>query len=114
MTVVRERAEVFQAPPEKVVAAVRSTLAGGHASYRYQNTAEENDYFLFHTEVRPNWWPLLLSTELAIRLIPLDSLTKVVVQTRSQSFLFGDVFDCYRGYIRDILGALRSRLGEQV
>jgi len=110
MTVRREQSEVFHASTVEVGEAVRSVLASGRPSYKYHHTVETNDHLIFKTEVRPSWWPLLAATELSIRLTPSDSHTKVIIDTRSQSFIFGDVFDIYNGYIRDFLGAIRSRV----
>jgi hypothetical protein len=110
MTVSREQSEVFHASSDKMVEAVRSVLANGQASYKYHDAGEADDHLVFHTVVRPSWWPLLAATRMVIRLNPDDSQTKVIVETRSQWFIVGDVFNIYNGYIRDVLGAIRSRV----
>jgi hypothetical protein len=110
MTVRREQSEIFHASTEKIVEAVRSVLANGQPSYKYHRAVESDDHLIFNTVVRPSWWPLLAATKMRIRLIPNDSQTKVVVDTQSQLFILGDVFNIYNGYIRDVLGAIRSRV----
>jgi hypothetical protein len=110
MTVRREQSEVFGASSEKIVEAVRLALVHGQPSYKYCDAVEADDHLQFSAVVRPSWWPLIASTKMAIRLNPDDSRTKVTVETRSQWLVFGDVFNTYNGYIRDILVAIRSRV----
>ncbi len=110
MTVRREQSEVFHASCGEIVEAVRSVLANGQPSYKFHHAVETNDHLGFNTVIRPSSWPLLATTKMAIRLAPNDSYTKVIVDTRSQWFIFGDVLNIYNGYIRDVLGAIRSRI----
>ena len=109
MTVIREQSEAFHAPPTKVVEAIRSALAEGHANYRYHKTVEADDHLVFNTVVRPSCW-LISPTKMIISLQPADSETKVIVQTRSQWFVRGDVFNFYGRYLRNILEAIRRKL----
>jgi hypothetical protein len=95
----------------EVAEAVRSVLADGQATYTYQEVVEADDGSTFHTVITPLAWPLILSTRMIITLYPDGSETEVLVATRSQWFILGDIFDFYGGYIRDMLSAISRNLG---
>ena len=110
MTVERQKSKKFQAPYSRVLGGLRKVLAEGQQTYSYQGTVEGQDGMRITTTVRPRLWPLLLSTRLSIDLDPDSAGTRVSVQTRSQWFIIGDVFDMYRGYIRDLLEAVGDKV----
>ena len=62
----------------------------------------------FVTNVKPSWW--LLGTEMTIELRPTPTGTQVVAQTKSQPFIFGDVFDYYNGYLCDLFRDVKAEL----
>jgi hypothetical protein len=89
---------------------VRSVLVAGQADYRYENTIEKEEGREINTVIRPDQaW--MLSTKLHIHLDAVESKTKVVIEMKSQWFLFGDVADYYGGYIRDLFGSIRTAKG---
>src|SRR5262249_29302743 len=94
----------------EVVTAIRAVLAQGQPGYSYRSTVESEDQTTFDTVITPSLWPLLLSTRMAVNLYPAGSGTKVLVQTRSQWFILGDLFGFYGGYLRDVPGAVCREL----
>jgi len=110
LTVKREQSAVFFASGAEVARAVRSVLAHGQATYAYREVFEADDGLTFNLVITPSMWPFILSTRMVITLYSDGWETEVVVETQSQWFILGDVFDCYGGYIRDVLGAIRRRL----
>ena len=104
---VERHAEIdVDAPISSVAQAARAVLG---QSPQYRRTVEQATRF--ETNVRPHWW--LLGTAMTIDLQPDGARTRVSVATRSQSFIVGDVFGYYRGYIHEFLGRLMVRLREQ-
>lgn len=110
VSVTREKSEVLDADPAKVIEAVRVALARGQASYDYKLTCESDDHLEFRAVIRPRSW-LMLSTRLLIQIHPEASQTRIVARTISQAFIMGDIFDYYRGYLRDVLVTIRGLLG---
>jgi len=109
MTVKRELAESFNIPLADISVSILNILKGRHPSYKYVNTSEVNENY-FKTTIKPNIWPLLLSTKFEVQIIPEGSRSKVVAKTISQPYLFGgDVLDFYNGYIRDFFSTLRNK-----
>ena len=105
MTVRRKSDEAFKADYVILAQAVRNVLK---ANPSYRNTIEHKKNCLFTTNVKPHWW--LLATNMSISLEDSNSGTRVTVQTKSQSFILGDVFNCYNRYIRDFLRDLKIEL----
>ena len=106
MTVERKQTEMIDAALPDVLNTVRSVLTNGKAAYRYENTIESEEGRVIDTVIRPHQsW--LLSTKLCIHLYAFDTKTKVVIETKSQWFLFGDIADYYGGYIRDLFESIR-------
>src|SRR5882672_10967500 len=110
VSVTREKSELLDADLAKVAEAVRDALARGQPSYDYQMTCESDDHREFRAVIRPHAW-LMLSTRLLIQVHPEVSQTRIVARTLSQAFIMGDVFDYYRGYLRDVLATIRGLLG---
>ena len=109
MTVIRRDTRTFEAPRARVVRGVTRVLSKGQPRYRYVDTEKTREGNTFTTRIRPVW-RLLLSTIMTITLEGTGPRTTVSVETRSQFFLLGDVFDMYRQYIHDLLLALDEQL----
>ena len=105
MTVQRHQTEFFGATCPEVAVAVRTVLS---RCPPYVRMAETEGGSVFETNVRPSWW--LLGTDMTIELQPTPTGTQVVAQTKSQWFIYGDVFDYYNRYLRDFLRAVRAEL----
>lgn len=105
MSVRGQKADRFDAAPAAVAAAVRAVL-----SHRppYISMAETERDTAFETNVKPSWW--LLGTDMTVELKPSPTGTEVVAKTKSQWFIFGDVFDYYNGYLRDFFKDVRTEL----
>ena len=58
----------------------------------------------------PWLWPLVLSTEIEIFIIPDRLVTTIRVETCSQKFILGDKYHEYDRYIADFLGGLNQFL----
>ena len=109
MTVLRYSDQLFDAPLAMVANAVRAVLI---RKPPYRNTIEVSKDTLFKTNVKPSWW--LMGTDMTIKLQPSSNRTQVVVETQSQWFVFGDVFDCYNRYILDFLRNLQNQIQKQL
>jgi len=110
MTVKRQRKDEFSAPVELVLNAVNSVLAKGGSSYRYDKPTFNRDSKSFQAVIKPSLWPLLLSTLITMTVVPGETVTTVIVETRSQWFILGDVFNLYNQYIAEFLSALNYTL----
>ena len=108
MTVHRERVEIFDMPPAEVALAVRSVLSRCPPYVRMTETLKATT---FKTNVKPKWW--LLGTDMTVELHLITTGTKVVAATKSQSFITGDVFQFYDGYLSDFLREVRLGLQRQ-
>ncbi len=108
MTVKRELAESFNIPSADISESILNILKGKQASYKYVNTSEVKENY-FKTTIKPNFWPLVLSTKFEVQIIPEGSQSKVVAKTISQPFGFADVFGIYNGYIQDFFSTLRNK-----
>jgi hypothetical protein len=109
MTVKREQTELFDAPLSRVAQAVRTVLERGQANYRYRETAIIGDGMKIETKIVP-LHPRFLSTKMVIELNSEGSHGRISIQTHSQWYIMGDIFDMYRGYIRDLLWSVRQEL----
>ncbi len=105
MTLQRHRTTSFGADPHRVAAGVRKVLARRPP---YRGTLEVEPDALFSTRVRPYWF--LASTEMTVRLDGQAGGTAVLVATRSQWYVRGDVFRFYDRYISAFLTALEEQL----
>lgn len=108
MTVHRQANDYFEAAPPAVASAVRTVLARRPP---YRDTIEIEPEAVFKTNVKPSWW--LLGTNMTIRLQPSSGGTQIIAETKSQSFIWGDIFDFYNRYIQDFLRDLRSELRQR-
>ncbi|MHB8637879.1 MAG: hypothetical protein ACYC96_15560 [Fimbriimonadaceae bacterium] len=112
MTVYRDSDDQFQASPAEVAAAARVILA--HSPY-YRHLRELVPGARFEALVKPGWSPLywlILSTPMVVQLAPVGGGTKVHVETKSQWFILGDVFNYYNRYIATFLRELRAELAK--
>ena len=109
MTVIRNDTQEFDATTARVVAEIRGVLSEGQSDYTYTETEETAGGLALTTRIRP-LSPKLASTKMIVTLESIDSRTAVSVQTRSQLFVFGDIFDMCRGYISDFYSSLDRKL----
>ncbi len=109
MTVKRELVEFFNSPSADISESVLKILKGNQSSYKYVNASEVQENY-FKATIKPNIWPIALSTKFEVQIIPYGSQSKVVAKTISQPYLFGDVAGFYDGYIQDFLSTLRTAL----
>jgi hypothetical protein len=105
MTVQREAKEIVRGSLRDVAAAVRRVLVRNHS---YSRVVELEQNRQFRVNVKPRWW--LAGTNMIIVLDEVETGINVSVQTVSQRLVFGDVFDCYRRYIRDFLEKLKKEI----
>jgi len=105
MSVRRQKSEIFDATPPAVAAAVRVVLSRRPP---YLSTTETTRDTVFETNVKPSWW--LLGTHMTFELQPSPTGTQVIVKTESQWYIFGDVFNCYNGYLREFFRDVRTEL----
>ena len=108
MTVRRYSEDLFDEPPPDVATGVRTVLA---RCPPYLGSSEPEEDFIFKTNVKP--FRGLLRTNMSVRLQPSFGGTLVLVETKSQWFIVGDVFDMYNRYIRDFLRDLHTELQRQ-
>ena len=104
MTVKRQRSVTYNATKEIVAEGVRKVLA---ANRNYTDTVEGIDGSFF-TLVQPN--PLLLDTPMRITIEQNSDNTTVSVSTKSQPFIWGDIFGYYNKYITNFLSALEKEI----
>jgi hypothetical protein len=108
MTIRRHSDDHFDAAPPSVASAVRAILVRRPP---YSQTAEIEKDALFKTNVRPT--ESLLGTDMTIQLRPSSGGTQVIIDTKSQRFILGDVFGYYNRYIRDFLKDLQTEIEKQ-
>lgn len=108
MTVRKHGSAMFDANPVVVARAIRSVL-GRRPQYVRSDEVEADA--VFSTKVRPSW--LLLGTDMKVELQPLSGGTQVLVDTKSQFYILGDVFGFYDGYINSFLSDVRMELKRQ-
>jgi hypothetical protein len=115
MTVKRSDERTFGAeiPFPEIVAGVRRVLDGNGI---YKRTGErvggDEQSVVFYTHVQPNV-PLILGTDMYIRVEPSGDQTSVTATTESQTFIFGDISGMYNHYIRTFFERLGRELHEQ-
>ncbi len=112
VTVRRKHSNEFLRPSAEVATALRAVLREGQVDYSYSDTVEADDALHFRTVITPKN-VFLLTTRLMITLEATESGTNVFVQTESQGFLFGDIFNFYGGYIKDMLWSIRLHLNQR-
>ena len=108
MTVKRELAESFNIPSADISESILNILKGKQPSYKYINTSQVQENY-FKTTIKPNLWPLILSTKFEVQIIPDGPRSKVVAKTISQPYIFCDIIGCYNGYIQDFFSTLRNK-----
>src|SRR5687768_11301145 len=91
-----------------VVAGVRKVF---DSNTIYKRTGErisgDGQGVVFYTYVQPNV-PLILGTDMYIRVEPAGEQTAVTVTTESQTFIVGDIFGAYAWYIRTFFERLNQ------
>jgi hypothetical protein len=113
MTVKREKSEIYDDPLPEVLKTTRAILARGQTGWRYEDTVESEGGRVIDT-VRKTSRGGVLSTRMQIRIHAFESKTKVVVETTSPWFVFGDAADFYGDYIQDLLGSIGSGIGQEI
>ncbi len=104
MTVKRQKSVVFNKPIELVMERIRIVLA---SNKKYTETIEGVDGS-FLTLVQPN--PLLLDTPMRIMVEWNGDDTVVKVSTKSQPFVWGDIFGVYNRYINEFFKMLEEEI----
>jgi hypothetical protein len=106
MTVRRNRVLHVSSSPAEVHEAVDRTLQ----SFReYHGGTRSGDQW--QVRIRPLGWPVVVSTAVSIHVVPTnDSEVDLVLETRSQWFILGDVFKLQERY----LGVLSSRISDHL
>jgi hypothetical protein len=99
---------MFDANPVVVARATRSVLS---RRPQYVRSDEVEADAVFNANVRPSW--LMLGTDMKVELQPFPAGTQVLVETKSQFYIMGDVFGFYEGYIQSFLSDLRIELRRQ-
>jgi hypothetical protein len=102
MTVSVTAQQTFQADKARVSSYVRETLDRNPI---YKRVYERPDGARFSAIVRPNI-PLILGTDISIRLEEVGDRTTVTATVESQAFIMGDAFGFYERYIREFFTAL--------
>jgi hypothetical protein len=74
----------------------------------YIQTFEVESNAAFTTNVKPAWW--LSGTDMMIELSPSAGGTVVTADTKSQFYIFGDVFGFYDEYTQSFLLDVRRTL----
>jgi len=105
MTVWRKSDRVFNVTRAIVAEAVRNVFK---ADSHYRNTIEHTKNCLFTTNVKPHWY--VLGTNMSINLEDTNTGTLVTVQTKSQFFIYGDVFASYNRLIQGFLRSLNAEV----
>lgn len=115
MTVERVASEQFHTTATFVADALVAILKEGQPGYQYRNSEISDSGMTVATTIWPKWWPLVVSTRLYIQIEPrATNLTVVTARTESQSFIMGDIFNAYRGYLNDLLSSLGRRCDHAV
>jgi hypothetical protein len=100
-------------PFADIVAGVRKVLDSDET---YKRTSEriggDGRSVVFYTHIRPNM-PLLLGTDMYIRVEPSGEQTRVSAATESQPLIIGDIFGMYGSHIRTFLERLNRELHRQ-
>jgi hypothetical protein len=106
MTVKREARLNLPQRPEDIESAIQRVLDAYPEYHRVRQTGTR-----WITRVRPTGWPLVLSTMLRVTVgAETPSMATVHVQTRSQPFVFADVFGQYDKYLSTFESRLRFEL----
>ena len=101
MAVYRSKVAYFSGSEWDVIIAVRKVL---NSSPTYENTLELEGHRRFQTNVKPN--VLFLSTPMSITIHSINGEVVVKVETQSQPWVMGDIFDMYNRYINNFLREL--------
>jgi len=111
MTVIRNEKKEFSAPLDRAINTVRKVLSEKQSSYIYTKTIEGTDGTSFSTVIKPNLYPLLLSTQLFIEITKIaDNISAVEVKTKSQWFIIGDIFNYYNKYIHEFFKKIEDEI----
>jgi hypothetical protein len=101
MAIHRSKVAYFSGAERDVVTAVRKVL---NSSPTYENTLELEGRRRFQTNVKPN--VLFLSTPMSVTIHTVNGEVVVTVETQSQAWVMGDIFDMYNRYINNFLREL--------
>lgn len=109
MTVRRDNSTVVKLDAFAASRIVEQVLTAGQRDYSYINTVFSESRTSVTTTIRPNCWPLYLSTRFSIDIEKLDDdRSTISARTESQRFLLGDVFNFYGRYLNDFLLAVHE------
>ncbi len=110
MTVTRSKIQEFAGSLRCIADSVRRALSKSQGSYRYVQVVENEDGTSFEAKVWPNF-PLMLSTQLFIEIHEREQdICSVTIRTKSQWFIWGDIFDYYNKYVREFLEVLEKEI----
>jgi rfaE bifunctional protein nucleotidyltransferase chain/domain len=104
MTVRRTREVIFEKDINALFNYINSLL---NEDNLYKNTRSSRSRYAATTRIAPGF--PLLSTKMSVQLRKNSAQTHVRVETISQPFIIGDIFDMYNGYIDDFLHKLNDR-----
>lgn len=110
MTVIRESKKIFSSPFDKIFAQLQKILRNGQKGYSYADASISSDQRTIYTKIKPNTWPLMLSTKLKIVIEENATGCSVMASTKSQRLIFGDVFNFYNRYLNDLMKSLEIKL----
>lgn len=106
----RQDSRTFDASLLALMVIVGRVLANRGPGYRYASTILSEDGLVANTRIKPDSWPLLLSTDLKIELEAVGDKCVVTVTTQSQKWTRGDVFGFYDSYIKNFLDSVSDQL----
>ena len=109
----RQNSRTFDSPLPALIATVGKVLAQGGQGYRYTKTTVSEDRLLATTRIKPDSWPLLLSTAMIVELGTVGDKCLLTVTTQSQKWIAGDAFGFYDGYITQFLDSVSVHVKEE-
>ena len=112
MTVQRKTSIVVKLTAPDASRIVEQVFSNGQQGYSYVDTVFNDARTSATTTIRPKWWPLLLSTQFSVDIEQRDDgESTLTARTKSQPFLFGDVFNFYGGYVNDFFSSVHETSG---
>jgi hypothetical protein len=106
----REGSTNYSSSADRVIEALNVVLSEKRRGYSYVNVVPNYASSEISVQIKPRWWPLMLTTPMTVTWKPEGSGTQVTARTTSQAYITADVANFYRGYIQDLFEALNRRL----